>query len=82
MTVAPTGVLIKTAVTVTTPALVLVLVLVQIFVVAKIMHCCVAVHVVLSTAADVCVIIKLTVQNWPNCCRDSAAIAKDLTETG
>ncbi len=82
MTVAPAGVLIKTAVTVPTPAIVLVLVLVLIFVVAKIMHCCVAVHAVQSTSTDVRVIVELTVINWTNCCRDSDVIAKDITEAG
>ncbi len=50
--------------------------------VMEIMYTCVAVHVVLSTSADVQVIIKHTVIDWPNCCRDSDVISKSLTEAG
>jgi len=48
----------------------------------EIMHTCVAVHVVLSTSADVCVAIKPTVIDWTNCCRESNVIAVSLTEAG
>ncbi len=51
-------------------------------IVMEIMYTCVAVHVVLSTSADVCVVIKHTVIDWTNCCRDSDVITKSLTEAG
>ncbi len=75
VTVACTGVLITSAVTIITPAFIFILVLVSISPVVEIMHFCVAVHAVLSTRADVCVVIKPTVLDWSNCCRDSDAIA-------
>ncbi len=81
-TVACTGVLITNAVTVITPASIFILVLVSISPVVEIMHFCVTVHAVLSTSADVCVVIKPTVIDWTNCCRDSDAIARICTEAG
>jgi len=79
---AGTGVLITSAVTIITPALVLVLFWVSISLVVETMHTCVAVHAVLSTSADVRVVIKPTVIDWSNCCRDSDAIVVICTEAG
>ncbi len=81
-TVACTGVIITSAVTVITPAFIFILVLVYISPVEEIMHSCVAVHAVLSTSAEVCVIVKHTVIDRTNCCRDSDATAVVCTETG
>jgi len=50
--------------------------------VMEVMHTCVAVHVVLSTSADVHVIIKPTVIDWSNCCRESNGNAVSLAEAG
>ncbi len=44
------------------------------------MHFCVAVHAVLSTSADVCVVIKHTIIDRANCCRDGIVII--CTEAG
>ncbi len=71
-----TGVLITNTVTVIIPALV------QICLVVEAMHSCVAVHVVLSTSADICIIIKHTTISWTDFCSESNAIAINLTETG
>ncbi len=46
------------------------------------MHSCVAVHVVLSTSADICVIIKHTTISWTHLPRESNTIAVSLTEAG
>ncbi len=46
------------------------------------MHFYVAVHAVLSTSADVCVVIKPTVIDRTNCCRDSDATAVICAEAG
>ncbi len=70
------------AVTVIIPALVFILVMVLVSLIVEIMHSCVAVHAVLSTSADVCVIIKHTAISWTNLSRESNAIAVNLTETG
>ncbi len=75
-----TCVLVTIAVTFIIPALVLILVLVSISLVVEGMHCCVAVHAVLSTSADVCVIIKHTVIDRTNCCWDGITII--CTEAG
>ncbi len=37
---------------------------------------------VLSTSADVCVVIKHTVMDWTNCCSESNDITVRLTEAG
>ncbi len=80
--VACTGVLITKAVTVITPAFIFILILVSRSPVVEIMHFCVAVHAVLSTSADVCVVIKHTVIDRTNCNRVSGAIARVCTEAG
>jgi len=54
----------------------------MVFTVMEVMHTCVAVHAVPSTSADVRVVIKPTIIDWTNCCRDSDVIAKILTEAG
>jgi len=81
---AGTGVLITNTITVIIPAFiqVLVLVLVLVSLVIENMHTCVAVHVVLSTSADVCVIVKHTAKSWTNCSIESNNIAISLTEAG
>ncbi len=81
-TVACTGVLITNAVTVIIHTLVLVLILVLVSSIVEIMHSCIAVHAILSTGADVCIIIKLTLRDsqWINCCRDGDVIAVSLTK--
>ncbi len=71
-----TCVLITNAVTVITTALVLIRLVVET------MHFCVAVHVVLSTSADVCVVINHTVIDWTNRCRDNDTTAVICTEAG
>ncbi len=83
-TVACTGVLITNAVTVIIRTLVLVLVLVLVSSIVEIMHSCVAVHAILSTSADVCIVIKLTLRDsqYINCCRDGDVIAECLTKAG
>jgi len=52
------------------------------FIVMEVMCTCVAVHAVPSTSADVRVVIKPTVIDWTNCCRESNNIAVSLTEAG
>ncbi len=77
-----TGVFITNAVTVIIHTLVLVLVL--IYPQGESMHSCVAVHAVLSTSADVCVVMEHTgrVCDWTNCCRDGVGIVVSCTEAG